>query len=351
MPEQGVFVEVSGFGLVHDVKAYFIIEVKQDGFQSWVVYRDYESFQTLEFQVLNLYYDIDPLPLLDINNLTITALDTSRSLLNDWLLTLLSLSEVFSTQFLYIFLCSDANIAPLHFEALFPSEIPHIWSMTDAKSDISYSYDQKDTFDDEHKNNLSGMQSGGNLSGFSSRSYNRRTTFDEEDVISLKAGKVDVLFNDDAVSGDKAPTVNLDSFTLIRVLGKGSFGKVFLCNYVPTNKLFALKVLSKEYIKVRNQITHTLTEREVLTKVRHPYVIGLVMAFQTPKKLFFVLEYCPGGELFHQLSKVGRFSEGRAKFYAGQVILALAHIHSFSYIYRCTNVCCLLAMYAHCPAV
>lgn len=129
-------------------------------------------------------------------------------------------------------------------------------------------------------------------------------------------------------------TINLDSFHIIKVIGKGSFGKVFLVREKATGKLHALKVLKKEYIIRKNQVEHTKTERSVLEYIRHPYIVGLTMAFQTTDKLFFVLDYCAGGELFFHLGKVGRFPEERAKFYAAQIILALEHVHSLDVIYR-----------------
>ena len=155
-------------------------------------------------------------------------------------------------------------------------------------------------------------------------------SFDERDLATLDAGNVDVIFEEEK-SDNK---VSLDSFTIIKSIGRGSFGHVFLTRYKPTGKLFALKVLNKEYLKSENQVEHTMAERSVLSKVRHPNIVSMVLAFQSKKKLFFVLDYCPGGELFFQLTKTGRFPEEKAKFYAAQVILALEHIHSHGFVYR-----------------
>lgn len=99
----------------------------------------------------------------------------------------------------------------------------------------------------------------------------------------------------------------LDQFKPIRVVGKGSFGKVLLVRDQTSGTLYAMKVLKKEHIIQRNQVQHTLTERSVLGYVRHPYIVGLNMAFQTKDKLYFVLDYCSGGELFYHLGRVGRF--------------------------------------------
>merc|ERR1719450_86714 len=98
--------------------------------------------------------------------------------------------------------------------------------------------------------------------------------------------------------------------------------------------VYAMKMLRKDNIVKRNQVEHTETERSVLEAVSHPFIVNLHYAFQTPKKLYFVLEYCPGGELFFHLSRAGRFSEGRCKFYAAEILLALEYLHSLTIIYR-----------------
>lgn len=126
----------------------------------------------------------------------------------------------------------------------------------------------------------------------------------------------------------------LDSFKMIEVIGKGSFGKVFLVQEIKTHYMYALKVLRKDNIIKRNQVEHTKTERNVLGYVNHPFIVGLKMAFQSKDKLYFVLDYCAGGELFFHLSKVGKFQEPRAAFYAAEIVLALAHIHALDIVYR-----------------
>jgi Serine/threonine protein kinase len=111
-------------------------------------------------------------------------------------------------------------------------------------------------------------------------------------------------------------------------------GKVFLVREIKTQEMFALKVLRKDNIIKRNQVEHTRTERSVLGYVNHPFIVGLKMAFQSKEKLFFVLDYCAGGELFFHLCKVGKFSESRASFYAAEIVLALEYIHQLDIVYR-----------------
>ena len=156
-------------------------------------------------------------------------------------------------------------------------------------------------------------------------------------------------------SASSAPkkTINLDAFNIIKVIGKGfisfgyydssstdnnlvlgSFGKVFLVRLKSRGTIHAMKVLKKDHIIKKNQVEHTKTERSVLGYIRHPFIVGLTMAFQTTDKLFFVLDYCAGGELFFHLGKTGRFTEERSKFYAAQITLALEYVHQLNIVYR-----------------
>merc|ERR1719453_1499948 len=93
-------------------------------------------------------------------------------------------------------------------------------------------------------------------------------------------------------------------------------------------------MLRKENIVKRNQTEHTKAERNVLEAVSHPFIVRMHYAFQTPKKLHFVLEFCAGGELFFHLSRAGRFSEGRCRFYSAEILLALGYLHGLNIVYR-----------------
>lgn len=137
-----------------------------------------------------------------------------------------------------------------------------------------------------------------------------------------------------ALSGDSKLT--MDDFSILKVLGKGAFGKVMLVKKKDdkNNTLLALKTLRKAEIVKRGQIDHTKTERIVLEKIHCPFLIHLVYAFQTTEKLYMVLEYSGGGELFFWIKKQHRFSESRARLYAVEVLLAVAAMHSENIIHR-----------------
>lgn len=93
------------------------------------------------------------------------------------------------------------------------------------------------------------------------------------------------------------------------------------------SKLYAMKVLSKADIVKRKQVEHTKTERRVLGRINHPFIIRLHYAFQTEEKLYFVLDYAAGGELFFHLSRVKKFSEAATRFYCAELTLALEELH------------------------
>ncbi|XP_055988068.1 ribosomal protein S6 kinase beta-2 isoform X1 [Sorex fumeus] len=127
-------------------------------------------------------------------------------------------------------------------------------------------------------------------------------------------------------------------FELLRVLGKGGYGKVFQVRKVQganSGKIYAMKVLRKAKI-VRNakDTAHTRAERNILESVRHPFIVELAYAFQTGGKLYLILECLSGGELFTHLEREGIFLEDTACFYLGEITLALGHLHAQGIIYR-----------------
>eukprot|EP00128_Syssomonas_multiformis_P001256 Colp12_sorted_trinity150504_noHs@35500 len=137
------------------------------------------------------------------------------------------------------------------------------------------------------------------------------------------------------LNGTEDKKASIHDFYLLKVIGKGSFGKVMLAKHKETNKIYGIKVLSKKAIKQRNEVRHIMAERNVLLKnVKHPFLVGLHYSFQTPEKLYFVLDYVNGGELFFHLQREKRFIEPRARFYAAEIFLALDHLHSCGIIYR-----------------
>ncbi|XP_017772202.1 PREDICTED: RAC serine/threonine-protein kinase isoform X2 [Nicrophorus vespilloides] len=128
--------------------------------------------------------------------------------------------------------------------------------------------------------------------------------------------------------------VTLESFEFLKVLGKGTFGKVILCREKSTGRLYAIKILKKEVIIQKDEVAHTQTENRVLKTTNHPFLTSLKYSFQTNDRLCFVMEYVNGGELFFHLSRLRVFNEDRTRFYGAEIISALAYLHSQGIIYR-----------------
>uniref|UniRef100_A0A8C1Y187 non-specific serine/threonine protein kinase n=1 Tax=Cyprinus carpio TaxID=7962 RepID=A0A8C1Y187_CYPCA len=125
-------------------------------------------------------------------------------------------------------------------------------------------------------------------------------------------------------------------FELLKVLGQGSFGKVFLVRKLTppdNNQLYAMKVLRKATLKVRDRV-RTKMERDILADVNHPFVVKLHYAFQTEGKLYLILDFLRGGDLFTRLSKEVMFTEEDVKFYLAELALGLDHLHGIGIIYR-----------------
>uniref|UniRef100_A0A671MT56 Serum/glucocorticoid regulated kinase 1 n=1 Tax=Sinocyclocheilus anshuiensis TaxID=1608454 RepID=A0A671MT56_9TELE len=131
------------------------------------------------------------------------------------------------------------------------------------------------------------------------------------------------------------PTAKPSDFDFLKVIGKGSFGKVLLARHRSDEKFYAVKVLQKKAILKKKEEKHIMSERNVLLKnVKHPFLVGLHYSFQTADKLYFVLDYINGGELFYHLQRERCFLEPRARFYAAEIASALGYLHSLNIVYR-----------------
>lgn len=127
---------------------------------------------------------------------------------------------------------------------------------------------------------------------------------------------------------------NPSNLTPVYLLGKGSFGEVYLIERQIDKKQFALKVLMKKKVFSQNLVRYAKTERNVLCLTHHPFIVSLYAAFQTSDRLFMVMEYCPGGDLGKVITREKRIPEERAKIYAAEIILALEDLHKRDIIFR-----------------
>lgn len=152
-----------------------------------------------------------------------------------------------------------------------------------------------------------------------------------EQVLARSAVPYSEVFpvRDTAVVGPK-------HFQKLKLLGRGGIGKVYLVLLRGTDRLYAMKQLTKEDIFSRNKIQRVMTEREILATASHPFIVTMYASFQTTHRLCFVMEYCAGGEFFRVLQRQPqkRLREDAARFYAAEVVLALEYLHHVGFIYR-----------------
>ena len=127
-------------------------------------------------------------------------------------------------------------------------------------------------------------------------------------------------------------TLSMDDFVLLRLVGKGGYGKVFQVRCHLNHQIYAMKVVDKASIERYRSMENIAIELSILrqhAEARHPFILGLECAFQSASKLHFVMEYVPGGMLFAHLRAHEMFSEKMARFYAAEVIVTLEHPHGY----------------------
>lgn len=125
-----------------------------------------------------------------------------------------------------------------------------------------------------------------------------------------------------------------DQFVKIKLIGRGGFGEIWLVQDTITRDFFALKILMKSDIILKDQIINVRTERDILSNVNNPWIVHLHASFQDETKLYLVLEYVAGGDLMTALIRQKMFPESTAKFFAGEIALALNSVHQTNILHR-----------------
>jgi tRNA A-37 threonylcarbamoyl transferase component Bud32 len=169
----------------------------------------------------------------------------------------------------------------------------------------------------------------------------------------VKNSNIDVTINNNYYdNANAAVTISADSsnsifdmksqryvtpqdFDLLKVIGMGAFGKVLQVKNKQTKKVLAMKVISKRLLRHKTSyIENVQAEREILNKVNHPFIVTMHCSFQTREKLFIIMDFLAGGELFLKLGREGIFTENTAAFYISEIVLALEHLHSKGILHR-----------------
>lgn len=160
-----------------------------------------------------------------------------------------------------------------------------------------------------------------------------QATIEELSEISTDddAKPLDSLLNDQLTKEQK---VGLEDFEIMKVVGQGAFGKVYQVLKKGTSEIYAMKVMRKDKIMEKNHAEYMKAERDILTKIGHPFIVQLRYSFQTKYRLYLVLDFINGGHLFFQLEKHGLFREDLARIYAAEIVSAVSHLHANGVMHR-----------------
>lgn len=134
--------------------------------------------------------------------------------------------------------------------------------------------------------------------------------------------------------GNKVPSVSIEDFEVLKVVGQGAFAKVYQVRKIHTSEIYAMKVMRKDRIMEKNHADYMKAERDILTKIDHPFIVQLKYSFQTKYRLYLVLDFINGGHLFFQLYHHGLFREDLARFYAAEIVSAVSHLHANGIMHR-----------------
>ena len=132
----------------------------------------------------------------------------------------------------------------------------------------------------------------------------------------------------------KRQKISIFDFVPIKIIGKGAFGEVRICKYIPTGDVVAIKKMKKEEMHKKNQVLHVRAERDVLSQAKNEWIVELKFSFQDQKFLYLGMEYLPGGDLMTLLMARDILPEEDAKFYAAEMVLAIESVHEMNCIHR-----------------
>jgi serum/glucocorticoid-regulated kinase 2 len=302
--QAGVFIDISGFNVVREPslglgllsREYicFIIKIRLGAF-AWTVYRRFSHFRQLGELLISKIPDAPPCPQKRSyggSTHSAAALEYRRAELVEWVRLLARDERVCRSPEFHEFLRAHANSAPVGMtnEGVLNAsggEMGGVHHLPSSSSPSSSSLPPRHPQSHIVENSSSTSTSGGIASAAGPLVY--------EDPTSTSGVSIGHSSHLSSSSSSKAMLsqhrVGLKEFVLLKVVGKGSFGKVMQVRKRDTGRIYAMKVLQKAHIIKRNQVEHTKTERNVLSRIVHPFIVGLNYAFQTQEKLYFVLDY------------------------------------------------------------
>ncbi|CAI2363437.1 unnamed protein product [Moneuplotes crassus] len=127
---------------------------------------------------------------------------------------------------------------------------------------------------------------------------------------------------------------DLSKYEVHKLIGRGSYAKVFLVSRTNTGEKYAMKVLRKCEMECKRDVKRVFIEKDIIRHLDHPFIVKLYSTFQTKDKAYFIMDLLNGGDLYAHITQFGKFKESKARFYAAEIILALEHLHKNKIIYR-----------------
>ena len=152
-----------------------------------------------------------------------------------------------------------------------------------------------------------------------------------DEILKNEKKKFEINWENSRLSSNE---INFEDFLRIRTLGQGAFGRVILVKKKNTQKPFAMKVMSKEYIIKLKQVEQTILERRILSSISFPFLISMTNSFKDNGNLFILFEFEIGGDLFTHMAKKGMLNESQAKFYISQIVLGIDYLHALDILHR-----------------
>jgi serine/threonine kinase 38 len=132
----------------------------------------------------------------------------------------------------------------------------------------------------------------------------------------------------------KRKKISIFDFEPLKIIGKGAFGEVRVCRYIPNGSIVAIKKMKKEEMHKKNQVLHVRAERDVLSEAKNEWIVDLKFSFQDQNYLYLGMEFLPGGDLMSLLMARDILPEQEAKFYAAEIVLAIESVHKLDCIHR-----------------
>jgi len=127
---------------------------------------------------------------------------------------------------------------------------------------------------------------------------------------------------------------NLEDFKILKILGRGEFGKVYLVRYKQQNEYYAMKSIKKEYLLNKKEIINVIYEKKILQNLNHPFLVGTLLCFETDERVYFIMNLIQGESLFNFMVNNKDVPEAEVKFYAAIIGLTIDYLHKNGITYR-----------------